>query len=152
MTTQKDADLRSGPAQWDAEYDLVALGSGAAGLSAALVAAIEGKRTLLIEKSGHIGGTSALSSGSAWIPNNAYQRNSGVTGDAETALAYLEALAGERADRSLREAFIAAGPEMLVYFEKHIDLRWQMYAVQPDYEPELPGATIGGACADAVAV
>jgi len=144
MTTRKDNDLGSMPTHWDEEYDVVVLGAGVVGLTAALISAIEGKRTLLIEKSDQIGGTSAYSSGSAWIPNNSYQRNSGVTGDAKAALEYLDALVGDRSDRTLRETFIAAGPEMLEYLEEHIGLRWLMYEVQPDYDPELPGATIGG--------
>jgi succinate dehydrogenase/fumarate reductase flavoprotein subunit len=144
MTTAENDDLRSTPRQWHKDYDVVVLGAGAAGLTAAIVSAIEGKRTLLIEKSDQIGGTSALSSGSAWIPNNAYQRRSGITDDAEAALAYLDALVGDRSDRKLREAFIAVGPDMLAYLEQHIDLRWLMYDVQPDYDQELSGATIGG--------
>lgn len=144
MTVMKNDDLRSTPTQWDEVYDLVVLGAGAAGLTAAIVSAIEGKRTLLIEKSDQIGGTSALSSGSAWIPNNSYQRRSGITGDAKAALEYLDALVGDRSDRRLREVFIAAGRDMLEYLEQHIDLRWLMYDVQPDYDPELPGATAGG--------
>ena len=144
MTTMEERDLISTPTQWDEAYDVVVLGSGAAGLTASLVSVIEGKRTLLIEKSDQIGGTTALSSGSAWIPNNSYQHLSGITEDATAALEYLDALVGSRSDRTLREAFIAAGPEMLQYFEENIDLRWLMYDVQPDYEQELPGATIGG--------
>ena len=130
--------------QWDETYDLVVLGSGVAGLTAANVSVIEGKRTLLIEKSDRIGGTSALSSGSAWIPNNSYQRRNGNTGDAKAALDYLNALVGDGADTKLREIFISAGPEMLEYFERHTDLRWLMYDVQPDYDQKLPGATTGG--------
>ena len=144
MTTKKVDDSRTTPTQWDEEYDVVVLGAGAAGLTVAIVSAIEGKRTLLIEKSDQIGGTSAFSSGSVWIPNNSYQRRSGITGDAKAALAYLDALIGDRSDRTLYETFIAAGPEMLQYLEEHIHLRWLMYDVQPDYDPELPGATIGG--------
>ena len=144
MTTAENDDLRSKPRQWDDEYEVVVLGAGAAGLTAAIVSAIENKRTLLIEKSDQIGGTSALSSGSAWIPNNAYQRHSGITGDARAAMAYLDALVGDRSDRKLREEFISAGPDMLEYLERHIDLRWLMYDVQPDYDQKLPGATIGG--------
>jgi succinate dehydrogenase/fumarate reductase flavoprotein subunit len=130
--------------QWDETYDLVVLGSGVAGLTAANVSAIEGKRTLLIEKSDRIGGTSALSSGSAWIPNNSYQRRSGTTGEARAALDYLNALVGDGADTKLHEIFISAGPEMLEYLERHTDLRWLMYDVQPDYDQKLPGATTGG--------
>ena len=140
----KTHGLRSISTQWDQEYDLVVLGAGVAGLTAALVSAIEHKRTLVIEKSDHIGGTSALSSGSAWIPNNPYQRRSGITDDAKATLKYLDVLVGNGSGRTLRETFINEGAEMLLYLEEHIDLRWQMYDVQPDYYPDFPGATIGG--------
>jgi succinate dehydrogenase/fumarate reductase flavoprotein subunit len=144
MTTSEGADARSTPTRWDEEYDLVVLGAGAGGMAAALVGAIEGMRTLLIEKSDQVGGTTAYSSGTVWISNNAQQRRLGITGDAEAALEYLDALVGGRADQRLREAFIAAGPEMLQYLAKHTDLSFQIYRHQPDYRQELPGATQGG--------
>jgi len=83
---------------FDVEYDLVVLGSGASGMTAALVAAVEGARVLVLESSARVGGTSARSSGTLWIPQ---------PGDAAAAT-YLDALVGEKADRSLREAFLAA--------------------------------------------
>jgi 3-oxosteroid 1-dehydrogenase len=144
MTTGAGRDVRPTPTRWDEEYDLVVLGAGAAGMTAALVSAIEGLRTLLIEKSDQVGGTTAFSSGSVWIPNNPEQRRNGITGDAEAALQYLDALVGGRADRALREAFIAAGPEMLEYLEQHTDVGFQMYRQAPDYRQELPGAAGGG--------
>jgi hypothetical protein len=101
-------------------------------------------RTLLIEKSSHVGGTTARSSGSVWIAGNPQQEALGITGDAEAGLRYLDALVGDRADRSLREAFIAAGPRMLRYLEAHADVRFQIYRYHPDYRPELPGAAEGG--------
>ncbi|HWT79945.1 MAG TPA: FAD-dependent oxidoreductase, partial [Candidatus Methylomirabilis sp.] len=130
--------------QWDEEYDLVVLGAGAAGMTAALVSAIEGMRTLLIEKSNQVGGTTAFSSGSVWIPNNPEQRRHGISGDAEKAREYLDALVDGRADRALREAFIAAGPEMLEYLAKHTNVGFQMYQHAPDYRQEFPGAAGGG--------
>jgi len=132
------------PTQWDEEYDLVVLGAGAGGMAAALVSAIEGMRTLLIEKSDQVGGTTAYSSGTVWTPNNAQQRQLGVTNDAAAALEYLDALVGDRADRKLREAFIAAGPEMLDYLARHTDVGFRVYRQQPDYRQDLPGATLGG--------
>ncbi len=129
---------------WNEEYDIVVLGSGAAGMTAALVAAVEGMRTLLIEKSPHVGGTTARSSGSVWIANNRYQREAGITGDDQPALQYLDAMVRGRSDRSLREAFIATGPEMLDYLEKHADVRFQMYRLAPDYRQEFPGAATYG--------
>ena len=129
---------------WDQAYDLVVLGAGAGGMTAALVSAIQGMRTLLIEQTDQVGGTTAWSSGSVWIPNNAQQRHLGVTGDAEAALAYLDALVDGRADRALREAFVAAGPEMLEYLGTRTDVRFQVYRHHPDYRQELPGAAEGG--------
>jgi glycine/D-amino acid oxidase-like deaminating enzyme len=136
--------LGSIPTQWDEEYELVVLGAGAGGMTAALVASIEGLRTLLIEKSDQVGGTTGYSSGTVWIPNNAQQRQLGVTNDAAAALEYLDALVGDRGNRELREAFIAAGREMLDYLAQHTDVGFRVYRQQPDYRQDLPGATLGG--------
>ena len=144
MTTGEGADGRTTPVRWDEEYDLVVLGAGAGGMTAALVSAIQGLRTLLIEKSGQVGGTTARSSGTVWIPNNPEQRALGITGDADAVRQYLDALVDGRADPALREAFIAAGPEMLQYLADHTDVRFQMYRHAPDYRQELPGAAEGG--------
>jgi succinate dehydrogenase/fumarate reductase flavoprotein subunit len=144
MPAPDGAGVRSTPTRWDEAYDVVVLGAGAGGMTAALVAALEGRRTLLIEKSDQVGGTTARSSGTVWIPNNPEQRRLGITGDAETARTYLDALVDGRAEPALRQAFIAAGPEMLQYLETHTDLRFQMYRHAPDYRQELPGAAEGG--------
>ncbi len=129
---------------WDEEYELIVLGGGAGGLTAALVSSIEGLRTLLIEKSDQVGGTTAYSSGTVWIPDNDQQRHLGVTNDAALALAYLDALVGDRANRELREAFIAAGREMLDFLARHTDVGFRVYLQQPDYRQDLPGAALGG--------
>jgi len=117
----------------DAEFDLVVLGSGASGMTAALVAAVEGASVLLVESTSRIGGTSARSSGTLWIP---------PVGDAAAAV-YLDALVGQKADRTLREAFLAAGPAMIAYLEKHAGFAFRPYAVHPDYRQDLPGAATG---------
>jgi succinate dehydrogenase/fumarate reductase flavoprotein subunit len=119
--------------RFDAEFDLVVLGSGASGMTAALVAAIEGARVLVLESTSRIGGTSARSSGTLWIP---------PVGDAAAA-AYLDALVGEQADRSLREAFLAAGPAMIACLERHGGFLFRPYPSHPDYRQDLPGAASG---------
>ncbi|MCL4762778.1 MAG: FAD-binding protein, partial [Burkholderiales bacterium] len=85
--------------------DLVVLGSGAGGMTAALVAALDGLRPLLVEASGRIGGTTALSSGTVWIPGNRHQHALGMRDDPQAARPSLDALVGARADPALREAF-----------------------------------------------
>ncbi|MFI5401159.1 MAG: FAD-dependent oxidoreductase, partial [SAR324 cluster bacterium] len=143
MTALGEASAPGLPPDWDESYDLIVLGSGVGGMTAALVAATEGLSTLVLEKSDRIGGTSARSSGSVWIPDNDGQRSQGVLGDADLAQRYLDALVGDRAGRELRTAFLAAGPKMLRYLEAHAGFRFKPYAVQPDYRQELPGAALG---------
>lgn len=138
MSQQATAD------SWDEEYDFVVLGAGAGGLTAALVASIEGMRTLLVERSDQIGGTTARSSGTVWIPNNPEQRRLDITDDAARVRTYLDALVGARAEPALREAFIDFGPQMLEYLEKRVGMRFQAYRQHPDYRQELPGAADGG--------
>lgn len=126
------------------DYDVIVLGAGAGGMTAALVARLEGKRALLIERSDRIGGTTARSSGTVWIPDNPEQRRQGVRDDAAAARTYLDALVGARADPALREAFIVAGPRMLAYLEERTDIRFRSYLTSVDYRQDLPGAARGG--------
>jgi succinate dehydrogenase/fumarate reductase flavoprotein subunit len=130
--------------EWDDEYDVVVLGAGAGGMTAALVASLEGLRALVVERSDRVGGTTARSSGTVWIPDNPQQRAFGVTDDAASARVYLDALVDGRAEPALREAFIASGRAMLEYLERQTDLRFQAYREHPDYRQELPGAAAGG--------
>ncbi len=125
-------------------FDLIVLGAGAGGMTAALVGALEGLRVALIERTGWIGGTTATSSGTVWIPDNPHQRALGAADDAARAMAYLDALVGERADRSLREAFVAQGPRMVEYLEARSGVRFRAYPHHPDYRQDLPGAATGG--------
>ena len=131
----------SGPAT---EFDLVVLGAGVAGLTAALVAAIEGRRVLVVEGSAWVGGTSARSSGTVWIPDSPDLRRAGITDDGARARQYLEALVGTRAPVAMREAFLNAGPEMLAFLEAHANVRFRPYPAAPDYRQDIPGAAQGG--------
>lgn len=109
------------------------LGSGASGLTAALVAAIEGASVLVLESTASIGGTAARSSGTLWIP---------PADDADVA-SYLNALVRQKADRSLREAFLAAGPAMRAYLKTRAGFVFRPYPSHPDYRQDLPGAALG---------
>ena len=116
----------------EAGYDLIVIGAGAAGMTAALVGAVQGARVLLVESAAQVGGTSARSSGTVWIPR-----------DRDAALAYLDALVGGKADRRLREAFLASGPAMIACLEEHAGFRFRPYPHHPDYRQDLPGAALG---------
>ena len=125
-------------------YDVVVIGAGAAGMSAALFAAIRGARTLLVEKSGFVGGTSALSAGSIWIPNTRHASAVAASDSADNAERYLQQIIGNRADANLRAAFLKAGPEAVEVLENHSDVKLRAYPRHPDYRSELEGAVVAG--------
>jgi succinate dehydrogenase/fumarate reductase flavoprotein subunit len=127
-----------------AAYDLIVIGAGAGGLTAALTGALEGARVLVLEKTGQIGGTTARSSGSVWVPGNAQQAPLGIAGDRQRALAYLDALVGERADRALRLRYLDVAPRMLADLGARAGIAFRVYPHAPDYRPDLPGALAGG--------
>lgn len=126
------------------EFDLIVLGAGAGGMTAALAAAVLGMKVLLIEASDKIGGTMAYSSGTAWVPGSAHQMLLDPADDSASALNYLDGLVGDLADRSLREAFIAKAPKMIAFLEASTDVLFQAYPYHPDYRQELSGAAAGG--------
>ncbi|MCL2585894.1 MAG: FAD-dependent oxidoreductase, partial [Streptosporangiales bacterium] len=128
----------------NAAPDVVVLGSGAAGLVAALSAAVAGARVRLFEKAALIGGTTALSGGTIWVPGNQPARQAGVTDSREDGLAYLSSLSNGMILPELAEALIDGGPELVDFLERHAGLRLLLVEGYPDYHPERPGGLPGG--------
>lgn len=125
-----------------AEVDLLVLVAGAGGMTAVLTAAVLGLRVLLVEKTGLVGGTSARSAGSVWLPNS---RHSPPGEDSiEKALTYLRHAVGDRLDRARASAFLQAAPEMVDFLEDNAAVRFRAYPYHPDYLATLEGATLRG--------
>jgi 3-oxosteroid 1-dehydrogenase len=122
---------------WDHEVDVVVLGSGGAGLTAALTAAVGGASVAVYEKAETVGGTTAVSGGIVWIP--AHHRSPDGELTVDDAMRYLEAQSLGAMDTELVETFVRTGPEMLDFVEKHSELQFEIAAGFPDYKPELPG-------------
>ena len=125
-----------------AEFDLVVVGSGCAGLCTALFAALRKLRVLVVEKSQWVGGTSALSAGALWIPNTRHAAKG--TDSPEQAARYLDASVGSGSRASLRAAFLAFGPQAVEVLERNTEVRLRAFAHHPDYLSDLPGSTTQG--------
>ena len=122
------------------ECDVIVLGSGAAGLTAALAAHDSGARVRLVERFDRVGGTSAVSGGVIWVPQNPRQRAAGLDDSREDALAYFRALDHGDLRDDVLEAFVDSGPEALEFLERIDALRVSLLAGYPDYYLDRPGA------------
>ncbi|MDT4891079.1 MAG: 3-oxosteroid 1-dehydrogenase [Pseudonocardiales bacterium] len=126
------------------EYDVVVVGSGAAGMTAAMAAAHAGLRTVLVEKAEHFGGSTARSGGGVWIPGNEALRRAGVSDTAEDARAYLHAIIGDVVPAERIDTYLERGPEALSFLFRNAPLRMQWVPGYSDYYPEAPGGRVGG--------
>ena len=132
------------PIRFDRHVDLLVAGAGAGGMSAALVASIEGMDVLLCEKSQQVGGTASTSAGTLWIPGNTLSRDAGFSDDREAAQLYLDALMGDTPQRVLRRAFLDKCDESIGYFTEKTDVQLVPCGRNPDYVTRLPGAAREG--------
>lgn len=123
--------------------NVIVVGSGAAGLAAALSAARNGRRVTVYEATATLGGTTALSAGVAWLPNNHRAREIGFDDSAADALEYLRGFSYGYVDDSLLRAFVEEAPSTARRLEEGGPLRWQPIAY-PDYHAGRPGSRDGG--------
>src|SRR3954452_22800990 len=125
-------------------YAVVVLGTGAAGLTAAIAAHDGGARVAVFEKADKVGGTSAWSGGMVWIPGNHHMPELGLEDRREDVLTYLMSMSHGLIDERLAAAYVDAGPEVLAYLEERTPARFQIIKDFPDYHPEHPGAARRG--------
>lgn len=127
-----------------ADYDIVVIGAGGAGLSAALFAAIDGAKVLLVEHTEYVGGTTAWSAGTTWVPGTHHAAQVNPTDTLAAAARYLDNAVGQRTPASLRQAFLNNGPIAVQRLETHSEVKYRPYAKHPDYISDLEGATLNG--------
>ena len=121
------------------EYDVVVLGTGAAGLTAAVRAAADGARSALFERADTVGGTTAWSGGVAWLPNNRHELDAGFADSLDDVLTYLMSLSHGLIERPMIEAFARTAPEVVDWLEQHTPVQFETVAGLSDYHPEHPG-------------
>jgi 3-oxosteroid 1-dehydrogenase len=125
------------------ERDVVVVGSGGAGLAAALSASLHGARVVVLERSSRLGGTTAISGGGMWIPQNPFMAEMGVDDSRQEALTYTTRVAMGRTDHEVLETFVDEAPRLFDLLQTHtaaeIEPAWT-----PDYQPGFEGAKSAG--------
>lgn len=133
-----------------ASCDLLVVGSGAGGLAAAISAAHGDLKAVVVEKSEYFGGSTAVSGGAIWVPNNPIMRAAGMEDDPKAARRYIELETGNRFNAELVDAFLEYGPEAIAFFNEKTALKMAHRPYSPDYHPEKDGAALGGRVLDAL--
>ncbi|WP_423458682.1 FAD-dependent oxidoreductase [Ottowia sp. VDI28] len=132
------------------EVDLLVVGSGAAGMTAAIVAAAEGQRVLVLEKADVVGGSTAYSGGVCWVPGSHLARRAGVNDSLEKTLTYLQACLGERFDEERLRRYLALAVDAIEYLEARSEVAFLLRTTTPDYFSEREGGTAGGRALEAL--
>jgi succinate dehydrogenase/fumarate reductase flavoprotein subunit len=126
------------------QWDVIVVGSGASGLTAALRAAHAGLKVLVLEKAQQFGGTTAVSGGGIWIPNNSLARAAGISEPADAARQYVLQAIGASAQPELIDAYLGNGPAMVSWLAEHTKVEFVLSPETSDWYPDLPGATRHG--------
>ena len=126
------------------EFDLVVIGAGGAGLSAAVFAAIDGAKVLVVERTEFVGGTTAWSAGTTWVPGTHHAAAVNPSDKLADVTTYLNHAVGAQAPAALREAFLKHGGDAVAKIEAHSSMKYRPYPKHPDYISDLPGSTLNG--------
>ena len=129
---------------WDHTTDLLVIGSGGGGMTAALVAHDCGANVLVLEKSDVYGGSTALSGGALWVPNNHHMPGAGIPDSDSDGLIYLQGVTRGGVPDDRLAAYVSHAKDMVRYLEDHSRVRFAPLPLYPDYYPEQPGGKPGG--------
>jgi 3-oxosteroid 1-dehydrogenase len=137
-------------AEWDRTVDLLVMGSGAAGMGAAVRAHDLGLDVLLVEKSDLYGGNSAMSGGVCWVANNPGMAKAGILDSDEDGFTYLKHITKGEVPDEMLWLYIRESKRELKYLEEQTHVRYVPLAKYTDYYPEAPGGRPGGRSMDPV--
>ena len=138
---------------FDHTVDVLVVGSGGGGMTAALKARADGLDTLVVEKSPQFGGSTALSGGGIWVPGAPSQRRAGYSPEADGTFTYLKRITGGLGSDERLRAYVDEAPEMMEFLESSSP--WLEFVWKPgyaDYYPELPGGSERGSTINVPAI
>ncbi|OBG15508.1 3-ketosteroid-delta-1-dehydrogenase [Mycolicibacterium celeriflavum] len=138
---------------FDHVVDVLVVGSGGSGMTAALAADAFGLDTLVVEKAAHFGGSTALSGGGIWVPGAPAQRKAGYVPEPDGVVEYLRRITGGLVSDARLRQYVDAAPEMMEFLEKLSP--WFEFVWKPgyaDYYPELPGGSEQGSTINVPAI
>jgi 3-oxosteroid 1-dehydrogenase len=127
---------------FDQVVDVLIVGSGGGGMTAALTAEASGLDALVVEKSGSFGGSTALSGGGIWVPGAPAQRREGYVPDPDGVVGYLKLITDGLVSETRLRQYVGSSPQMLEFLERLSP--WLEFVWKPgyaDYYPELPGGS-----------
>jgi len=127
-----------------ASYDVVVVGAGGAGMATALFAALDGAKVLLVEHTQYVGGTTAWSAGTTWVPGTHHAPKVNPNDTLQAARTYLDAAIGDYAAPAMRQAFLDNGAAAVKRIEERTDVQYRPCPKHPDYISDLPGSTLNG--------
>jgi succinate dehydrogenase/fumarate reductase flavoprotein subunit len=122
------------------QWDVIIVGSGASGLTAAVRAAAGGLRVLVLEKATVFGGTTAISGGGIWIPGNHLARGSKLADGLDVAQQYVRTVIGETASSDTIQMYLETGPEMVQWLQANSSVKFLLSPKSSDWYPEFAGA------------
>lgn len=125
-------------------FDVVVLGAGAAGMAAALFASLRGLSAVVIEKADEVGGTTAVSAGTAWVPGTFHADTVQPADTRDLAERYLRAVVGNRLDERKLDAFLSHGPPAIAELHGRTEVRFRARPHHPDYLSDRDGASLRG--------
>jgi 3-oxosteroid 1-dehydrogenase len=130
---------------FDNVVDVLVIGSGGGGMTAALVADASGLDTLVVEKSPQFGGSTALSGGGIWVPGAPAQRRAGYSLPPGDVVEYVRQITDGLVTDARIKQYVDAAPQMMEFLENRSP--WFEFIWKPgyaDYYPELPGGSEQG--------